>query len=66
LFLLEHLPPGLRIVLASRFDPPLPGAAAGCGQLVALRAAELRFTADGRRRCCAKRLALTTGTAVRH
>jgi len=29
LFLVEHLPPGLRLVLASRSDPPLPLAAAG-------------------------------------
>src|SRR6266851_812753 len=47
LFLLEHLPPGLRMVLASRSDPPLPlpRLRAG-GQLAELRAAELRFTAD--------------------
>ena len=47
LFLLEHLPPGLRIVLASRSDPPLPLARLrASGQLAELRAAELRFTAD--------------------
>src|SRR6266516_1859253 len=47
LFLLEHLPPGLRLVLASRSDPPLPLARLrACGQLAELRAAELRFTAD--------------------
>jgi LuxR family maltose regulon positive regulatory protein len=47
LFLLEHLPPGLRIVLASRSDPPLPLARLRAGgQLAELRAAELRFTAD--------------------
>src|SRR5580698_6943613 len=45
LFLLEHRPPGLRIVLASRSDPPLARLRAG-GQLAELRAAELRFTAD--------------------
>ena len=46
-FLLEHLPPGLRLVLASRSDPPLPlpRLRAG-GQLAELRAAELRFTAE--------------------
>ena len=44
-FLLEHLPPGLRLVLASRADPPLPLARLrGRGQLAELRAAELRFT----------------------
>ena len=47
LFLLEHLPPGLRMVLASRADPPLPLARLRAGgQLAELRAAELRFTAD--------------------
>ena len=45
-FLLEHLPPGLHLVLASRADPPLPlpRLRAG-GQLTELRAADLRFTA---------------------
>ncbi len=47
LFLLEHLPPGLRVVLASRSDPPLPLARLRAGgQLAEMRAAELRFTAD--------------------
>jgi len=47
LFLLEHLPPGLQVVLASRSDPPLPlGRLRARGQLAELRAAELRFTAD--------------------
>ena len=47
LFLLEHLPPGLQLVLASRSDPPLPlGRLRARGQLAELRAAELRFTAD--------------------
>ena len=46
-FLLEHRPPGLYLVLASRSDPPLPLARLrGRGQLAELRAAELRFTAD--------------------
>src|SRR5215469_1236055 len=44
-FLLEYLPPGLHLVLASRADPPLPLARQrGRGQLAELRAAELRFT----------------------
>ena len=44
-FLLEHLPPGLHLVLASRADPPLPLARLrGRGQLAELRATELRFT----------------------
>jgi LuxR family maltose regulon positive regulatory protein len=46
-FLLEHRPPGLHLVLASRSDPPLALARLrGRGQLTELRAADLRFTAD--------------------
>ena len=46
-FLLEHLPPGLRLVLASRADPSLPLARLRSGgQLAELRAADLRFTAE--------------------
>ena len=45
-FLLEHLPPGLHLVLASRADPPLPLARLRAGgQLAELRAGDLRFTA---------------------
>jgi LuxR family maltose regulon positive regulatory protein len=44
-FLLEHRPPGLRLVLASRSDPPLPlPRLRARGQLIELRAADLRFT----------------------
>ena len=46
-FLLRHLPRGLRVVLASRSDPPLPLARLrAAGQLVELRADDLRFTAE--------------------
>src|SRR5580693_6753756 len=46
-FVLEHLPPGLHLVLASRSDPPLPLARLRAGgQLAELRAADLRFTAE--------------------
>jgi LuxR family maltose regulon positive regulatory protein len=46
-FLIEHLPPGLHLVLSSRADPPLPLARLrGRGQLAELRAAELRFTSE--------------------
>jgi LuxR family transcriptional regulator, maltose regulon positive regulatory protein len=46
-FLLEHLPPGLHLVLASRSDPPLPLARLRVrGQLAELRADDLRFTAE--------------------
>jgi LuxR family transcriptional regulator, maltose regulon positive regulatory protein len=47
LFLLEHLPPGLHLALASRSDPPLPLARLrAAGQLAELRAGDLRFTAE--------------------
>jgi LuxR family transcriptional regulator, maltose regulon positive regulatory protein len=45
-FLVEHLPPQLQLVIASREDPPLPLARLRVrGQLTELRAADLRFTA---------------------
>ncbi|HEX8131844.1 MAG TPA: AAA family ATPase, partial [Actinomycetes bacterium] len=44
-FLLEHLPPGLQPVVASRTDPPLPLARLRArGQLAELREHDLRFT----------------------
>jgi LuxR family maltose regulon positive regulatory protein len=44
-FLLDHLPPGLHVVIASRADPALPLARwRARGELVEIRAAELRFT----------------------
>ena len=46
-FLLEHLPPGVHLVLASRADPPLPLARLRAGgELAELRARDLRFTAE--------------------
>jgi len=43
--LLENLPPGLRVAVSSRADPPLPLARLRArGQLAELRAADLRFT----------------------
>ncbi|HLL62625.1 MAG TPA: helix-turn-helix transcriptional regulator, partial [Propionibacteriaceae bacterium] len=46
-FLVEHLPPQVHLVLASRADPPLPLARwRGRGELVEIRAADLRFTAE--------------------
>jgi LuxR family maltose regulon positive regulatory protein len=43
-FLLEHLPPTLRLVITTRADPPLPLARLrGRGELLELRASELRF-----------------------
>jgi LuxR family transcriptional regulator, maltose regulon positive regulatory protein len=44
-FLLNHLPPRLHVVIASRSDPALPLARwRARGELVEVRAAELRFT----------------------
>jgi LuxR family transcriptional regulator, maltose regulon positive regulatory protein len=44
-FLVEHLPASLRLVLASRADPPLPLARLrASGRLTEVRAADLRFT----------------------
>jgi LuxR family transcriptional regulator, maltose regulon positive regulatory protein len=46
-FLVDRLPPGLLLVVASRSDPPLPLARLRAGgQLAELRAADLRFTID--------------------
>ena len=46
-FLLEHLPPQVHLVIASRADPALPLARLrGRGELVEIRAADLRFTPD--------------------
>ncbi len=46
-FLLDHLPPWLHVVIASRADPALPLARMRArGELAEIRAAELRFTAD--------------------
>jgi LuxR family transcriptional regulator, maltose regulon positive regulatory protein len=45
-FLLEHLPPHMHLVIATREDPQLPLARLRArGQLTELRAADLRFTA---------------------
>ena len=46
-FLLDHLPPRMHLVLASRSDPPLPLARLRArGELTEFRAADLRFTPD--------------------
>ncbi|MBW4653353.1 MAG: helix-turn-helix transcriptional regulator [Kaiparowitsia implicata GSE-PSE-MK54-09C] len=45
--LLEHLPPNVHIVMTTRADPPLPLARLRAqGELVEVRAADLRFTSD--------------------
>ncbi len=44
-FLLDHLPPQMHLIIASRSDPPLPLARLRVrGELLELRAADLRFT----------------------
>jgi LuxR family maltose regulon positive regulatory protein len=46
-FLLEHLPPQLSLVIVTRADPPLPLASLRAdGDLLEVRAADLRFSAD--------------------
>ena len=46
-FLLEHLPPQVHLVISSRADPQLPLARLRArGELVEVRAADLRFTPD--------------------
>jgi len=46
-FLLEHLPPSLHLLIASRADPPLPLGRLRARRLVTeLRADDLRFTAE--------------------
>jgi LuxR family maltose regulon positive regulatory protein len=46
-FLLEHLPPNIHVVLCTRADPDLPLARwRARGELVEIRAADLRFTSE--------------------
>ena len=46
-YLIDHLPPRMHLVIASRTDPPVPlPRLRARGELVEIRAADLRFTAD--------------------
>jgi LuxR family maltose regulon positive regulatory protein len=65
-FLIGHLPPGLRVVLSTRSDPPLPMSRLRArGELAELRAADLRFTAEEAAALLAGALgAATPGTAA--
>lgn len=46
-FLIEHAPPCLHVVIATRADPPWPlGRLRARGEMVELRAADLRFTPE--------------------
>jgi LuxR family transcriptional regulator, maltose regulon positive regulatory protein len=59
-YLLERVPPSLRIVIASREDPPLPlPRLRARDELCEIRAADLRFTADEARAFLAGNLTTT-------
>ncbi len=46
-FTLDHIPPQIHLVISTRSDPPLPLASLRAGgELIELRAADLRFTLD--------------------
>lgn len=46
-FLLEHMPPSMHLVIITRYEPPLPLARLRVrGQIVEIRDADLRFTAE--------------------
>src|SRR5918997_1216736 len=46
-FLIDHLPPRMHLVIATRMDPPLPLARLRArGEMTELRAADLRFTSE--------------------
>jgi LuxR family maltose regulon positive regulatory protein len=48
-YLLDHLPPNLHLIIATRADPPLPLARLRArGQLVELRLVDLRIVRDDR------------------
>ena len=63
-FLLEHLPPHVHLVIASRADPPLPLASLRAqGELLEVRAADLRFTTDEAAEYLNDAMGLTLGPA---
>ncbi|MGY1708826.1 LuxR C-terminal-related transcriptional regulator [Geodermatophilus sp. SYSU D00758] len=63
-FLLDHLPGQVHLVLAGRADPPLPLARLrACGELVELRAADLRFTPEEAARYLTDAMGLTVTAA---
>ncbi|HUS17519.1 MAG TPA: AAA family ATPase, partial [Chloroflexia bacterium] len=54
-YLLDHLPAEVHLVIASRCDPPLPLAAyRAAGELIEVRAADLRFTPEEVRACAGR------------
>lgn len=59
-FLLDHLPPNLHVVIASRVDPPLAlSRLRARGQLAEIRAADLRFTSEETRAFLQDAMSLT-------
>jgi LuxR family maltose regulon positive regulatory protein len=62
-FLLDHLPPQMRLILSTRADPPWPLARLRArGEMIELRTEDLRFTRDEVVAFCdAMELELTTG-----
>ena len=51
-FLLRHLPVGVQLAIATRADPPLPlGSLRAAGEVLEIRAAQLRFSAPRPGRC---------------
>ncbi|MBV9172236.1 MAG: helix-turn-helix transcriptional regulator, partial [Chloroflexi bacterium] len=58
-FLIEHLPPRLHLVLGTRTDPALPlSRLRARGELLEVRAVELRCTADEASRFCSQTMGL--------
>lgn len=63
-FLLDHLPPTLHVIIASRIDPPMPLARwRARNQLVELRANDLRFSDDEVARFLNQVMGLTLSSA---
>jgi LuxR family transcriptional regulator, maltose regulon positive regulatory protein len=65
LFVLDHLPPQLHLILSSRIDPPWPLARwRAQGQLAEVRAEDLRFTPDEAARFFQDRMGLDLSPAA--
>jgi LuxR family maltose regulon positive regulatory protein len=63
-FMVEHLPPRLHVVLLTRTDPPLPlSRMRARGQLVEVRAGDLRFRADEAERFLSETMGLALAPA---
>ncbi len=63
-YLLKHLPPNLHLLIATRSDPPLPlSRLRSHGQLIEVRAADLRFNLDEAGRFFSQAMGLTLSPA---